>query len=623
MNRLAWLFFLCAYQDDPRRPEAIRTRNVPQVSEEVWNRLSQYQSVRSASFEAFLPDGSLLITTRFGNTAQLHVVPSPGGRREQITFREEPVADGEVMPATGAILYAASRGGSESDQIYRLDRSSGRSVLLTEGKSKNDLGAVQKSGRRVTLQSNRRNGRDTDTYLLDPATGETTLLLETKGEYWYVADWSPDDSKALLVRYVSVNESYPHLLDPKSGGRIPIPIPGSGKAAHSALAFDSDGRHAYVVSDAIGEFKHLARVDLKTMEYDWLTRDIPWDVTDLEVRGPRVAFVVNEDGRSRLYVMEEGKRRELPLPLGTISGLRFSGDGARLGFSLARPDAPRDAYTFELAKNELVRWTYSEVGGLDPSRFVVPERLRVKSFDGAEIPAYIFRSQRSGRSPVIIAFHGGPEGQYRPDFSSLLQFYVNELGCAVLCPNVRGSTGYGKTFVTLDNGVKREDSVRDVGAILDWIATQRDLDADRVGVVGGSYGGYMVLATLVNYPDRIRAGVDIVGIANFVTFLEKTAAYRQDLRRAEYGDERDPEVRKVLEKISPIHRADRIRAQLLVIHGKNDPRVPVGEAEQIAQKVPGAWLLIAENEGHGFAKKENQNYSSAVTVSFFRKHLLP
>ena len=332
-------------------------------------------------------------------------------------------------------------------------------------------------------------------------------------------------------------------------------------------------------------------------------------------------------------MLEDGKRREIPLPLGIASNLEFSPDGKQLGFTLARPNGPAEAYRVPVAGGEPTRWTYSEVGGLDPASFVVPERIKFASFDGREIPAWIYRPEGAAadrKAPVLIQIHGGPESQYRPSFSPTTQFYTSE-GIAVIHPNVRGSAGYGKTYLQLDNAELREDSVKDIGALLDWIAKQPDLDASRVAVAGGSYGGYMVLASLVHFGDRLKAGVDYVGIANFITFLERTSPYRQDLRRAEYGDERDPKMRAVFERINPTANADKIVSALMVAHGRNDPRVPFSEAEQIVEIVRGnitrgsgreVWTVYADNEGHGFAKKDNSDYVRAAEALFLRRFLL-
>lgn len=624
---------LAANEVDPLRPPAINTEDVPPVPLELRDRLMQYQNVRSADFQGWSPDGNgILIRTRFGNTSQLHRVYEPGGRREQETFFPEP-ARGYFLPEAddGAILVIMSEGGDENYQVYLLERATGQATLLTDGKSRNLLAAVSDDGRRMVVASNARNGRDTDLYIGDPRRPSSLqMLLQTDGEYWSVHDWSHDGSELLINRYVSINESYPALLEVASGKMKDIPIPGGGPASFGALEFAADGEHAYVASDAGGEFRQLARLDLDSFAYNWITEDIPWDVRSIEtdpVTG-RVAFTVNEDGASALYFLEGDRPRRVQLPLGIIGSLEFSPDGAQLGFTLARPNAPAEAYSFHLETEELTRWTYSEVGGLDTSRFITPLRIQYRTFDGRMIPAYYFKPRGTDEShpaPVLINIHGGPEGQYRPYFSSIDQFYLNELGIAVVRPNVRGSAGYGKTYVRLDNAEKREDSVRDIGALLDWVADQPELDEERVAVIGGSYGGYMVLASLVHYSDRLRAGVDIVGIASFKTFLENTSPYRQDLRRAEYGDERDPRMREVFERIDPVNNAHKINTSLLVAHGLNDPRVPFLEAQQIAPAVRAngreVWTVYADNEGHGFGKKDNRDYLTAVIAMFLQKHL--
>jgi dipeptidyl aminopeptidase/acylaminoacyl peptidase len=406
----------------------------------------------------------------------------------------------------------------------------------------------------------------------------------------------------------------------------PVPVPGGSKASSGNAKFTGDGRGLYLASDAVGEFHTLAHVDLATMDYTWLTSDIPWDVTSIDVSpdGKRVAFTTNEDGASKLFLLDDGRIRPVELPLSIVGGVEFSPDSRRLAMTLSRPDAPADVYV--LGENGLERWTYGEVGGLNAARFRTAERISWPTFDGRAIPGYITRPAKTGKAPVLIDIHGGPESQHRPLFNPSAQFLALELGIAVINPNVRGSTGYGRTFTSLDDAAKREDSVKDIGALLDWIATQPDLDASRVAVTGGSYGGYMSLACLVHFSDRIRAGIDIVGIANFRTFLANTSAYRQDLRRAEYGDERDPAMAETFERISPANHAGEIRSALLVAHGTNDPRVPISEARQIAEKVRAAggrvWTVFASNEGHGFGKKENRDYLNAVTVLFLEEYLL-
>ena len=319
------------------------------------------------------------------------------------------------------------------------------------------------------------------------------------------------------------------------------------------------------------------------------------------------------------------------MPVGQIYNLAFSPDGSSLGMVINTSKSPSDVYVLSFADRNLVRWTYSEVGGLRSDTFVEPELVRYETFDRVDgrprtIPAFYYRPKGTGPFPVLVSIHGGPEGQRSPSFSPLTQYYVNELGIAVIDPNVRGSSGYGKSYLLLDNGFKREDSVKDIGALLDWIDERPELDGERIAVIGGSYGGYMVLSSMTHYNDRIRAAIEIVGISNFVTFLENTKDYRRDLRRAEYGDERDPDMREFLNRISPATNAVRITKPLFVAQGLNDPRVPASESEQMVEAIRenggNVWYLLAKDEGHGFRKKVNRDYYNFAVVMFLEQHLL-
>lgn len=627
---------------DPRRPAAIKVEDVPTVPPAIFAELRQYQNIRSAGFSSWSPDGRMLIQTRFGNSSQLHLVGDPGSRREQLTFFDEPVAGARYLPGSAeqAVLFLMSSGGNENFQIYRLEPEAYSHKLLTDGKSRHSLGPINADGSKMIVHHNRRNGRDTDLYTVDTASGEESLLFETKSESWQAEDWSADGEIIAINRYVSANESYPSLHYVKTGKRVAVPVPrkDDGKTSVGEMKFSPDGKTLYLTHDGNGEHLQLYGWDLETTPADLeqlkpLAADIKWDVESVQVdkRTGTVCFAVNEEGFSKLYLLRDGKRRDIELPRGIVGNFKFHPEKAMLGLTWSSPAQQADAYSLDLATGELKRWTFSETGGLDPGTFIEPELVHIKSFDGREIPAFYYRP-RPKRNPkiveptgVLISIHGGPESQYRPDFSGLAQLYAGKLGIAVLIPNVRGSSGYGKTYLALDNGRLREDSVKDIGALLDWIGKQDELDPKRVAVTGGSYGGYMVLASLTHFGDRIRAGIDNVGIANWVTFLERTSPYRQDLRRAEYGDERDPEMRKFLAEISPANRAEKITSALLVAHGVNDPRVPFSEAQQIADKVRAAgksvWTVYADNEGHGFGKKDNRDYLSAVEVLFLTKYL--
>ena len=365
-----------------------------------------------------------------------------------------------------------------------------------------------------------------------------------------------------------------------------------------------------------------------------LTRSIHWDVDDFDISrdGRRLAFLVNESGHAVLHLYDPKAAREIAVPAfpaGEISALRFSPDGGELGFSLSAMAAPGDVYSVRLPAGPVTRWTESETGGVSLAGQREPERVKFKSFDGLEISALVYAADAkfSGRRPVVISIHGGPEGQSRPHSLGRWTYLTRELGVTLIEPNVRGSTGYGKTFLASDNGLKREDAVADLGALLDWIVTRPDLDPTRVMVMGGSYGGYMTLAALTHYSVRLRGGMDSVGISHFGTFLKNTSDYRRDLRRAEYGDERDPKMAEFFDRISPLNNTERITTPLFVMQGKNDPRVPWTEAEQMVKKVRAAgrpvWYLLADNEGHGFARKANVDFQFLAQMAFIEQFLLP
>jgi len=425
-----------------------------------------------------------------------------------------------------------------------------------------------------------------------------------------------------------VNESrlYVHDLGRGTTERITP----EGRSAYRVAVFGRDADTIYVATDREGEFAELYEVDLVGNTWRPLTRAVPWDVTDVALNGDgaSLAVVVNEGGISGLYLLDT-RRRKLrrvgEIGARIIGELAWAERGGQLAVGLASATMPGDVFVYAPKRRALTRWTRSELGGLDVNGLVEPTLAHFPSFDGRQIPAWIYRPRGQGPFPVVVQIHGGPEAQARPTFSALTQYLLAESRIAVVVPNVRGSDGYGKTYVRLDNGFERENAVKDIGALLDWIATQSDLDGKRVAVTGGSYGGYMVLAALVHFSDRIAAGIDVVGISNFVTFLTNTADYRRDVRRAEYGDERDPKMRAYLEHISPLGRVGRIHSPLFVAQGANDPRVPASEAEQIVRAVretgQEVWYMLAKNEGHGFRKKSNRDVFTQLSVLFLERHL--
>jgi dipeptidyl aminopeptidase/acylaminoacyl peptidase len=617
---------------------------IPEIPKRIWDELDPYLNIRSAALQGWLPSGQgLLIKTRFGETHQVHRLDRPGGARRQVTFFREPVTHVRVSPDRrfNGFLFSMDTGGSERYQIFFFDLDTGRHRMYTDGRSKNDDAVWSSGGDRFVYSSTRRNGRDWDLYLADIGDPSSSrLLLETEGAWWAV-DWSPDDRTILVKNYISVNETRPYLLDVETARLSPFqpygpPAENAEPVAYNSIKFSRDGRGVYFVSDENSEFRRLRYHDLTSGRTTVLTGKVPWDVGELALSedGHTLAFTVNEDGIDRLHVrdLRDGQDLDLPgFPAGRIYQLSFHPDGRRLGLVVNTPRSPGDVYHLDLSGGEPVRWTRSETGGLPGDHFVIPELIRYTTFDSVDgrprtIPAFYYRPAGEGPFPVVIDIHGGPESQARPYFHARRQFWVNQLGLAVLRPNVRGSRGYGKSYLLLDNGFRRKDSVRDIGRLMDWIAGQPELDDDRVAVYGGSYGGYMALAAMIDYPDRLRAGLDLYGISNFVTFLENTGDYRRDLRRAEYGDERDTEMRFFLEEIAPVNNADRITKPMFIFQGLNDPRVPVTESEQMVETIREAggevWYLLATDEGHGTGKKANREFLYAATALFLETHLL-
>ncbi len=612
---------------------------IPEIPAEIVERLNQYQNTRSANFRGWTADGTgILITTRFGEVNQLHKLTRPGGARRQMTFYPEPVGSAAYRPGPGrsAFFFQKDVGGNENFQLFYFNEASGRTDLLTDGTSRNGAAVWSRDGALLAYQSNRRDGTNWDIYVVDPEDRESTRMVFEGEGYWLPLDFSPDRTKLAILKYTSITHSNLAILDLATGQVMAVEA-GPGTAFYGQSIFSPSGNYLYFVSDHGSEFRTLRRYNVSTGRAGTVTGDISWNVDDFDLSpdGELVAFATKADGRSELHFRRLNAPGSLPapkLPPTVIYGLKFSPDGGRLAFTVNQATSPADVYTYNFGARRLTRWTESEVGGLDTAKFAAPELVHYPTFDEVDgeprkIPAFVYRPSGPGPHPVLISIHGGPESQAQPVYSAAIQYWINELGLAVIRPNVRGSAGYGKTYVSLDNGFKREDSVRDIGALLDWVAGQPDLDQDRVIVYGGSYGGYMVLASMVHFSDRLLGAVDIVGISNFVTFLKNTRSYRRDLRRAEYGDERDPEMRAFQERISPSNNTGRITKPLFIIQGLNDPRVPVTESEQMLEKVrqrgTPVWYLMAKDEGHGFRKKSNRDFMATAVALFLSRLLAP
>ena len=613
---------------------------IPEIPLAVRHSLFRYQEIRSAAFRTWTADSkSIYVSTGFGSVDALHKVERPRSARQQQTFYREPIAGITRRPGSQQLMFTRDAGGSEFSQIFTFDPVAGEATMLSDGEARNGGVVWDRRGERIAFRSTRRNGASNDLWIMapdEPGSAET-VVEAADGSYWAAVEFSQTGNRVLAMNRISRPDARAWLVDLDSGDRTLLTGGGQGESRNIPIAFDDENNGFWLVTDQGDEFDRLAWQSLEPgSKLEIVTTDIPWNIGEVKISPDRkrMAFVANEGGVSRLYLMNP-KTREYrvvdKLPVGAVFGLEFSPDSSKLGMTVNMPQAPSDAYALSLSRDPLkygrvVRWTESETGGIKTEQFSVPDLVHYPTFDGRQVPAWIHRPAGEGPHPVIIRIHGGPEGQARPVFSTNYQIWVAKLGAAVVQPNVRGSTGYGKTYASLDNGFQREDAVRDIGALLDWIEEQPDLDASRIAVYGGSYGGYMALASAVHFSDRLRAVIDNVGISNFVTFLENTQDYRRDQRRPEYGDEREPAMREFLQKISPLNSVSKISVPMLIAQGQNDPRVPVTEAVQMVEALRAegntVWYMNAKNEGHGYRKRENQDIFQQVMVMFLQQHLI-
>lgn len=622
---------LMAQEVQKRTQGQLVMENVPVTPDEVREKLIQYQNVRSAGMVGFTKSGQILISTRFGEANQIHLVKTPKGARNQLTYYSEPVGGATMRPKHNQFLFSKDKGGDEFFQFYLFDLDKGETRKLTESGTRNEGILFSEDGKLAVWSVSRDKSPIRDLVIVEVDRPETKkVLFSIEGSYGAL-DFSPDGKKLLIGQYVSVTKSKRFVYDIASGDMKELTP--ELNVSYDSGTFTKDGKSVLLVTDEGSDFAYGVKLDLATQKRTRVTPKINWDITGIGLSPDfkKVLFGTNEDGISKIYLGDANNiaaSKPINLPIGVVGGVRWNEASNKLGITVSTATAPSDAYVYDLASKKLTAWTESEIGGLNPKSFVTPKLVRYPSFDEVngkkrEIPAFVYEPKTNGKHPVIISIHGGPEGQSQPNFSSTYNYWVKELDAAVIVPNVRGSTGYGKNYVDLDNGFKREDSVKDIGALLDWIEKQPNLDKSKIAVYGGSYGGYMVLASMTNYNDRLAGGIDIVGISHFATFLENTQSYRRDLRRVEYGDERDPKMREFMEKIAPLNNAHKITKPLFVIQGKNDPRVPQSEAEQIVAKVRSnggkVWYMLALDEGHGFAKKSNRDAQREAETLFFKE----
>jgi dipeptidyl aminopeptidase/acylaminoacyl peptidase len=611
-----------------RRVGAATLQNVPEIPADVSASVRRYESYRDAWFQDWLADGSILIASRIDANWQIYRMTAPGGALTQLTFGGEPIDTATVIPGMRRFVFGRDNGGDEWFQLY-AGGVTGEPVLLTEPGTRNVMPAFSPDGKLLAWSRSTKGSAEHSILVADPADPRSVRTVYRETVQLSPEDIAADRSQLILTRGLSERESKLVLLDLASGKSREI-APNAGIALYRSPRFALDGRSLFAISDGGSDFARLVQIDIASGKQAVLTPGLAWDVEQfaLSEDGRTLAYSVNEDGFSRVFIRDLATGRLLPrpeLPDGVVMYMAFSADGSKLGFSITSSIAPGEMWSWELASSKLTRWTSAQRGAIDPAKLVQPQLLHFKSFDGLSIPALVYRPSGSAaktRTPVLIEIHGGPELQARPTWRASVQYFVGVLGATVIVPNVRGSSGYGKRYAGLDDLEKREDSVKDIGALLDWIATQPGLDKDRVAVRGDSYGGYMSLATMTHYADRLVGGVDYYGVSDFASFLRNTETYRRDHRRGEYGDERDPAMQAFFKRIAPFANVARITKPMLVLQGANDPKVPKSESDQVVAGIRGngvaAWYVVFGDEGHGFQKKPNRDLSREVETLFLR-----
>jgi len=622
----------------------IETKGIPDLSNETPTLLDTYLRNEAIYFNDWSTNNDgLLIRKRYKDSYQAYYLTLDGEDLQQLTNFNEPVSEMRSSNHTqlNGFVYNKDVGGNEDNQIFYFDLDKQTSHLITDGKSKNDFALWNTNGTQLAYRSNARNQVDFEIYLATFTPGnslekhsKSELVFKASGN-WYPVCWSFDDRFLIVNKFISALEAEPHLLNVETG-QLEKLFPKSQKMSVTKILFSKQHDYLYVISDENTEFLQLRLHHLKTGKQQILTEAIKWNVESIAIdrNGENIAFISNENGYFKLYVMdtETHQIKSLPnLPKGQVHQIKFDKSGNYLAMNISSTSYANEIFVYDIANLKIIQQTINNKQHTLKVSFTEPKLIHYTTFDtfqneSRKIPAFCYLPDQEGSFPSLIHIHGGPEGQFVPGYHAFFQYLVKELGIAIIAPNVRGSRGYGKTYLALDDGYKREDSVKDIGALLNWIEDHPNLNKNKIAVMGGSYGGYMVYAALIQYAHKLTCGISRVGISNFVTFLENTKAYRRNNRREEYGDERIPAMRKFLTGISPTTHAHKINKPLLIVQGANDPRVPQSEAEQMYDEIKKnnipVWYLLAKDEGHGFKKKKNIDFYQKTALAFLKQHLI-
>ena len=608
---------------------------VPPIPSSIAGEVQPYTGIYGLPIAGWNPAKREIWLKGLSSVTWISRVTSPGATSEtsSINIQSNGIYDIYFQPQGEYLAYTRDANGNESFQLYLYKIGLGQSTLLSDGKSRNTEPVWSNSGDKIVYSSSPSGTEGVNLRVLNPFDTKTDrLFAKSSGSYLKAYDWSPDDKSIVYCDFTSNTTSTLWMADAETGKTKLLSPPSKGTEFYDFPQFSKDGKRVYVVTDHDSDFRRLAYIDISTGKIGYVPSSTQWDVEDFQIApdGKTLAFITNEDGISKLHLIELATTKELPvgqLPLGVISDIKWRGDSTELAFNFKSPTTPNDVYSVGVKDGSVEHWAKSVTNGLDTSKFVQPQLIHWKTFDGRSLSGFLYRppSAFTGKRPVIIDIHGGPEEQYRPAFGYTDNYFLNELGVAKIYPNVRGSSGYGKAFLHLDDGVRREGAVRDIGALLDWIKSQPDLDSERVLVEGASYGGYLSLSTAFMYPDRIKGVIADSAISNLASFVEHTEGWRRDLQRAEFGDERDAKIREFMERTAPLNNAEKIKKPLLITHGENDPRVPVADTSKLVastkDRIP-VWYILAKDEGHGYMQQGNRDYQLYATILFVKEFLL-
>lgn len=617
-------------------PENVRAEGVPDIPLALADAVARYGEFRSATLLAWHAfERRILISTTFGNVPQIHEVKEPGGTRTQLTFYRDGVTGGAWYGPRGRyfIFRKDTARGGESMQLLRFDLDSGSTTLLTDGKSRNGEPVFANTREQIAYDSTRRDGKNRDIFIMTPSNPASDRLFARLEGNWRVLDWSPDDTQLLVMESISATaETYLWSLDANTGAKRAVTTREDGRVRWIDAKFSADGRSVYALGDRGQETPRLWRYELDTKTWAAVTADgDSIETFEESADGRYLAVVVDRNAMSHLVILDAATgRKEKPvvLPPGVISRLSWHPKRAELAFVFAGARTFSDVYSVRVGSTTLLRWTMSESGGANPESLPEAESIVWKSFDDLTISGLLYRppARFTGPRPVIINIHGGPELRERPRALGRSNYFRNEMGIAVIYPNVRGSIGFGRTFESLDDGRKRKGAVKDIGALLDWIAAQPDLDRTRVMVTGASYGGYLSLLAAVEYGDRIRCVFEGFGMSDLVSFLESTDESRKADRNEEYGDPADPETREFLQSISPLTHASRLKVPLFIAQGARDTRVPLSQAEALAAALrrngSPLWYVVYTDSGHMQFTTATNNYNTYLWIMFVQRYLL-